>query len=263
LKGRHRVINQPAARAEPRNLPLPPSLAQANRASADPNASADLTDAEWVAVQPLLADSRGRNDRRVLGGIVWKHRTGRGWRDIPGVIGNGWTTYYNRFRAWEKSGVWAEIVQAAEAAAASRTPPQQPSADFHRRDGPPAPPGRLPRRRIGEASELARADVEATELPVTVNGHRLRPKSAKARIIRAIIAVLRKEGWAPRWEIERAVRRLGIIGSSDNSSNRLPVILSKSKDLFANCRLVGVGETGWYLRETEKGGSLTQKADAK
>jgi hypothetical protein len=256
---RHPVVT-PLAHVEGPNQPatatavaaLAPMSLDTHRGGADQKANADLTDAEWAAVQPLLMGSRGRNDRRILGGIVWKHRSRLGWRDIPGVVGNGWTTYYNRFRGWEKSGLWAEIARALEGVPGSMTTPHDAPGDFHRRDGPTAHPGPVPWRNPGAASKLTRADVEATELPTMVNGHRLRPNSAKADIIRAAIAVLRKEGWAPRWEIQRHLQRLGALSWVNSSSQRLSVLLSESKDLFAHSRLENLGETGWYLRETEK-----------
>ena len=188
-----------------------------------------------------------------------------GYRDIPGladghVVGKGWTTFYNRERGWKNSGLWDRIIEAVESAAGSTVSSPTAPADFHCRDGPSVRPAEIYRRRADANSKLSRADINAAELPAMVMGRRLRPNSEKAEIIRGIIAVLRKQGWAPKWEIERVLREVGIVSLSNSSSNRLSVILSECKDLFANCRLEGVGERGWYLRETEKEGSNPETA---
>ena len=69
----------------------------------------ELTDYEWFAIKPLLANKpRGVprvDDRRVLNGIFWVLRSGAPWRDLPRSFGP-YTTPYNRFVRWRRAGVW-------------------------------------------------------------------------------------------------------------------------------------------------------------
>ena len=75
----------------------------------------DLTDFEWSVIGPLLPNKpRGVprvDDRRVLNGIFWVLRSGAPWRDLPGRYGP-YTTSYNRFNRWRKSGVWDRLMDA-------------------------------------------------------------------------------------------------------------------------------------------------------
>ena len=79
----------------------------------------DLTDFEWLVIQPLLPTKvRGVkrvDDRRVLNGIFWRLRTGAPWADIPSRYGPH-TTCVNRFNRWRRAGHWARILQAVSAA---------------------------------------------------------------------------------------------------------------------------------------------------
>lgn len=78
------------------------------------DASADLNNIEWRAIQPLLPKSRGIkrvDDRRVLNGILWRLRTGRSWAAIPEHYGPP-TTCQARFVRWRDAGVWSRIVHA-------------------------------------------------------------------------------------------------------------------------------------------------------
>ena len=78
----------------------------------------DLNDAEWAIVRPLLPNKpRGVprvDDRRVVNGIFYILRTGLPWRDLPGRYGS-YTTVYNRYNRWAKSGVWLRIFEALSA----------------------------------------------------------------------------------------------------------------------------------------------------
>ncbi len=77
-----------------------------------------LTDQQWVLVEPLLPGKigdRGRtgyNNRMALEGMLWIMRTGAPWRDMPARFGK-WITVYQRFRRWQKSGVFERIFQAS------------------------------------------------------------------------------------------------------------------------------------------------------
>jgi transposase len=87
----------------------------------------ELTDAQWQRLEPLLPPQKPRtgrpNDdhRRILNGILWIHRTGAPWRDLPeryGPVG----TVSSRFYRWRRAGLWARVLEAlqAEADAAGR-----------------------------------------------------------------------------------------------------------------------------------------------
>ena len=79
----------------------------------------DLTDFEWLAIEPRLpTDVRGKeraDDRRVLNGIFWRLRTGAPWADIPARYGPH-TTCVNRFNRWRKRGIWARLLEAVSEA---------------------------------------------------------------------------------------------------------------------------------------------------
>ena len=84
-----------------------PSLAATGRA--------DLTDAQWAILEPLLPVGKkpGRpplwTKRQLLDGIRWRVRVGSPWRDIPPAYGC-WQTIYGLFRRWQRTGVWALIL---------------------------------------------------------------------------------------------------------------------------------------------------------
>ena len=73
----------------------------------------DLTDVEWLVIEPLLPRKwRGVkrvDDRRVLNAIFWVLRSGAPWRDLPERYGP-YTTVYNRFNRWRKAGLWDRLM---------------------------------------------------------------------------------------------------------------------------------------------------------
>jgi transposase len=75
----------------------------------------DLSDDEWVIIEPLLPKAgRGParvDDRKVLNGIFYILRTGAPWRDLPERYGPR-TTVYNRYTRWSIRGVWKGIFDA-------------------------------------------------------------------------------------------------------------------------------------------------------
>jgi transposase len=83
----------------------------------------DVTDAEWALIEPYLpVAATGPLPRRVreqFNGILWRFRTGSGWRDVPERYGS-WSTLYSRFNGWAKAGVFQELMDALIAEAASR-----------------------------------------------------------------------------------------------------------------------------------------------
>jgi transposase len=55
----------------------------------DDGGRGDLTERQWQKLQPLLPPQKAHtgqpcyDHRRILNGILWLHRTGAPWRDIP------------------------------------------------------------------------------------------------------------------------------------------------------------------------------------
>ncbi|MET8268822.1 IS5 family transposase [Micromonospora arida] len=82
----------------------------------------DLTDAEWVALEPLLPVGRrpGRpstwTKRQLIDGIRWRTRVGAPWRDVPEYYGS-WAAAYGLFRRWQRDGTWAKILTVLQAVA--------------------------------------------------------------------------------------------------------------------------------------------------
>ncbi|MFC9326062.1 transposase [Kitasatospora sp. NPDC057015] len=83
----------------------------------------DVTDAEWALIEPHVpVAATGPLPRRVreqFNGVLWRFRTGSGWRDVPERYGP-WTTVYSRFRGWVASGFFESLTEALIAEAASR-----------------------------------------------------------------------------------------------------------------------------------------------
>jgi len=70
---------------------------------------ADLTNAQWAALEPLLP--RGQKPgrwrkytlRQLIDGIRWRVRTGAPWRDVPARY-RPWPSVYGLFRRWQRDG---------------------------------------------------------------------------------------------------------------------------------------------------------------
>src|SRR4051794_20907036 len=81
----------------------------------------DLTDEQWHRLEPLLPEKphTGRpneDHRQILNGILWIHRTGAPWRDLPrryGPVG----PVSSRFYRWRKAGIWQRILSDLQAEA--------------------------------------------------------------------------------------------------------------------------------------------------
>lgn len=77
-----------------------------------------LTDLEWEHVRPLLPEQKPglgrprRDDRQVLGGILWVMDTGASWRELPEEEFGPNSTAHGRYRKWLKEGLWSRIVEA-------------------------------------------------------------------------------------------------------------------------------------------------------
>jgi transposase len=74
-----------------------------------------LDDEQWSRIEPHLPTGLTgpprEDDRRVISGIVHMLQSGARWRDCPGDYGP-YTTIYNRFNRWSKSGRWSAIYEA-------------------------------------------------------------------------------------------------------------------------------------------------------
>src|SRR6476620_3763615 len=81
---------------------------------------ADLTDAQWARLEPLLPRGKkaGRppkwTKRQLIDGIRWRTRVGSPWRDVPECYGH-WQTVYGLFRRWQRAGVWVVIWKTLQA----------------------------------------------------------------------------------------------------------------------------------------------------
>ncbi|MFI6517656.1 transposase [Spirillospora sp. NPDC050679] len=85
-------------------------------------ARGEVIDAEWELIEPHLPlgvsgpvpDLRGQ-----FNAVMWRFRTGCPWRDVPEGHGN-WSTVYDRFRAWARAGVFADLMDAMVGEATAR-----------------------------------------------------------------------------------------------------------------------------------------------
>ena len=75
-----------------------------------------MSDQMWARLAPLLPPEKGRRGRPSLPNrpfveaILWKHRTGAPWRDLPEVFGS-WASVFTRFNRWSRAGVWQTILE--------------------------------------------------------------------------------------------------------------------------------------------------------
>ena len=74
-----------------------------------------VTDPAWEEIAEVLQEAKrpdGRppvqSDRMFLEAVLYGARTGAPWRDLPACFGR-WDVVDNRFRRWEKSGVWRKL----------------------------------------------------------------------------------------------------------------------------------------------------------
>ncbi len=78
-----------------------------------------LTEEQWARLVPLLPTTEGKagkpwgDHRRVVGGILWKLRTGAPWRDVPARYGP-YQTCADRLYRWRRDGTWDRLLQALQ-----------------------------------------------------------------------------------------------------------------------------------------------------
>ncbi|MFB7631713.1 recombinase family protein [Streptomyces sp. NPDC056149] len=73
--------------------------------------SADLSDADWERIAPLLPKGRQDTVRRSVNAIFWKARTGESWKALPSEIARPHSAA-SHFLAWSKDGTWAQVSEA-------------------------------------------------------------------------------------------------------------------------------------------------------
>jgi transposase len=85
----------------------------------------ELTDEQWRRLKPLLPPEKpqtgrpNKNHRRILNGILWIHRTGAPWRDLPERYGPTGTVS-SRFYRWRRAGIWQRMLSGLQAQADTR-----------------------------------------------------------------------------------------------------------------------------------------------
>src|SRR5262249_39176506 len=74
-----------------------------------------LTDEAWAEMAPILATIKSRagsppvlSDRMFIEAVLYLARTGTPWRDLPEAFGR-WDAVSNRFRRWERRGLWRQL----------------------------------------------------------------------------------------------------------------------------------------------------------
>ena len=81
----------------------------------------ELTDEQWLILEPLLpelprrSDGRGRpwrSQREGLNGVRWILRSGARWQDLPGRFPPPYQTCHRRDQGWVRSGAWRDILEA-------------------------------------------------------------------------------------------------------------------------------------------------------
>lgn len=75
--------------------------------------SAELSEAAWARIEPLMPRAVGRSrpwrdHRQVVEGIVYRYRSGVAWRDLPERFGP-WQTVWKRHRRFSSDGTWDRI----------------------------------------------------------------------------------------------------------------------------------------------------------
>jgi len=86
-----------------------------------------LTDAAWAEIASILTAIKSRagsppvlSDRMCIEAVLYLARTGTPWRDLPEAFGR-WDAVYNRFRRWERRGLWRQLWERLQTAACPLT----------------------------------------------------------------------------------------------------------------------------------------------
>ena len=81
----------------------------------------DLTDIQWVRLEPLLRRDRGNRHaggrprkyelRRVVDALLYVVKTGCQWRQLPSNF-PPWLSVHQQFRVWRDDGTWERVSRA-------------------------------------------------------------------------------------------------------------------------------------------------------
>ncbi len=82
--------------------------------------SGDLTESQWLRLEPLLKELRGERHgggrprkyplRRIVDGMLYVVKTGCQWRQMPADF-PPWQSVYQQFRSWRDGGVWERVTK--------------------------------------------------------------------------------------------------------------------------------------------------------
>lgn len=74
-----------------------------------------LTDDIWGSFSAIIEEVKSRagappeiSDREFVEAVLYRARTGIPWRDLPVCFG-AWDAVYQRFRRWQRTGVWQAL----------------------------------------------------------------------------------------------------------------------------------------------------------
>ena len=86
-----------------------------------------LTEEAWAEMAPILTALKSRagsppvlSDRMCIEAVLSLARTGTPWRDLPEAFGH-WDAVYNRFRRWERRGLWRQLWERLQTDASPQT----------------------------------------------------------------------------------------------------------------------------------------------
>jgi transposase len=86
-----------------------------------------LTEEAWAEIAPILTALKSRagsppvlSDRMFIEAVLSLARTGTPWRDLPEAFGH-WDAVYNRFRRWERRGLWRQLWERLQTDASPQT----------------------------------------------------------------------------------------------------------------------------------------------
>lgn len=73
-----------------------------------------LRDDQWEKIRDFLPGKKqdvgctAKDNRLFIEAVIYKAKTGCGWRDVPEKYGK-WHSVYKRFLRWSRKGVWQSI----------------------------------------------------------------------------------------------------------------------------------------------------------
>ena len=82
----------------------------------EPHHKYDISDRDWDMIAPHLSGQPGQwgrvanDNRRFLDAVFWVLRTGEPWRNLPPSYGK-WGTAHQRYRRWQQSGMWDNLLE--------------------------------------------------------------------------------------------------------------------------------------------------------